>query len=806
MASDFTAELRHAVRALLRAPTLTLAAVVCLGLGIGATTAIYSAVHTALLRSLPFDEPDRLVSVFRTTPHFSSGPFAPANFIDLRSATRSLEGLAAIATNVALLEGTDESQRVSVGQASGDLFPVLRVPALRGRLLRPEDEGAEAPLVAVVTEELWRDRFGADAGLVGSTLRLDGQEHDVVGILPAELRIPHGSQAVRADVWTPLRFTPQEASQRRSNYLRTVARLVDGTSPVAADGEMVQIMEGIIEAHPELRGEQLRVVPMQAESVKTVRGPLLLLLGAVGFVLLIAAANVASLLLARGVGRREEYAVRTALGARRADLIRTALLESALLAAFGSVVGLALAWAGVSAIRSLLPTQLPQLSGLSVDLPILGFALVLAAAVASLCAVAPAWQASSGDTDALRSGGRSGTGSRHQRWLRSLIVAEVALSLMLLLGAGLVMRGFQSLVGRDPGFAAEGLVTLSVDVSPSRYEDVGTYAGFLAQAVEAVRGVPGVTQAGAIQLIPYEGWGWNFNIRYEGQAGDDPTRLPLVENRYVSPGIFATLGQTLLGGRLLSEMDDASEGTPVVVVANQALVDRDFAGEDPVGKRFHLSDSTYATIVGVVTNIRNSGPYSEPRPAVYWSYAQRGGGFSSFPLLIRTSGDPLRVSRAVTAAIRTVDPTAAVSQPRTMDQVMARSVGRPRFYLALLGIFAGVALGLAVSGLYGIMSYAVARRTRELGVRAALGGTPTRIFSMVMAQGMGLLVIGSAAGLLGGVAVTRLLGSLLYGVSPLDAVTWLLVPLPLVGAAALATVIPARRASAVSPSIAMREE
>jgi predicted permease len=806
MPSGFATELRHAVRGLTRAPTLTLAAIVCLGLGIGATTAIYSAVHTALLRPLAFEEPDRLVSVFRTTPQFSSGPFSPANFLDLRAQTRSVDGLTAIQTGVALLEGPEESSRVAVAHATGELFDMLGARPHRGRLLGMDDEDAERPLVAVLAQELWQDRFGSDPAVIGKTIRLDGKAHEIIGILPADFRIPHGGRYVAPQVWAPLRFTPEQASWRRNNWLLLLGRLVDGMAVEAAHSELTQVMDGIIELHPVLTGEQLRVVSLHGESVRGARGPLLLLLGSVGLVLLIAAANVASLLLARGVGRREEFAVRAALGAQRKDLLRTAVPESGVLAAAGASLGLGLAWAGVSVIRSLLPSQLPQLASLEINSAVLLFALGLATLVALLCAVAPAWQAGSGDVRALRSGGRGDTHSRHQRWLGMLTVSEVALSLVLLLGAGLVMRGFRSLVSQEPGFETEGLVTLTVDVAPTRYEDLGVPRGFLQPALDAVRAVPGVTAAGAIALVPYDNWGWNFNVRYEGQSGEDPTRLPLVETRYATPGIFATLGKRLLAGRLLTVDDGATDDAPVVVVANQALVDRDFPDEDPIGKRYHLSDSTFATIVGVVANIRNVGPYRDPRPEVYYSYAQQGRGFSSFPLLIRAAGDPLTTVRAVTAAIRSVDPTAAVSQPRTMDQVMASSVGRPRFYLALLGIFAGVALGLAVAGLYGLMSYAVARRTRELGVRAALGGSPGQLFGLVMAQGTRLLIIGSVLGLMGGFALTRLLSSLLYGVSPLDVLTWVLVPLPLAGAALLATMVPARRASVVPPSIAMREE
>lgn len=805
MGTDFGSEIRHAVRALLRAPALTFAGVLCLGLGIGATTAIFSAVHAALLRPLPFPEPDRLVSVFRTTPQFSSGPFAPANYLDLRSATQTVESLVAVSNATSLMEGPDASLRVTLGRAAGDLFGTLGVRPLRGRALLPEDEADDRPPVVVVSEALWRDRFGADPELVGRAIRLDGEEHEVVGIFPRNTRVPHGGQMLDPDLWTVLRFSPRQATARRNNYLLLLGRLRDGVGVEAADAELRRIMDGIVEVNPVLRGEQLRVVPLHRESVRGVRGPLLLLLGAVGFVLLIAAANVASLLLARGVGRAEEYAVRMVLGAGRRDVVRTAMVESLVLSGAGALAGLVLALVGVRVISGLLPARLPQLAGLEVNGPVLVLALVLALIVGAVCGVAPAWQASSGDPQgALRAGGRGDTGSRHQRGLRLLIVGEVALSLVLLLGAGLVIRGFGNLMDRAPGFDPEGLVTVTADVSPARYGDQGPAEGFLLPALEAVRAVPGVRAAGGIHLLPYDNWGWNFNIRYEGQSGEDPTQLPLAETRYVEPGFFEAVRQHLLAGRVLSPLDDASAET--VVVANQALADRDFPAEDPVGKRFHLSDTTFATVVGVVANIRNSGPYSEPRPAVYFNYAQQGQGFSNFPLLVRVTGEPASFAVPITDAIHAVDPTAAVSQLRTMDQVRAQSVGTPRFYLALIAVFAGVALALAVAGLYGVMSYAVARRTREIGIRSALGASPGRVFTLVLGQAVRLMVVGSLVGLPAGFAVTRLLGTLLYGVSPLDALAWLLAPLPLVVTALLAAAVPARRASVVAPQDAMRAE
>jgi putative ABC transport system permease protein len=800
-----TQDIRQAVRGLMQAPAVSGAAVLCLALGLGATTAIYSAVYAALLKSLPFSDPDGLVTVFRTTPHFQSGPFSPANYLDLRRETRTLESVAAATTGTWLMEGREESLRVSVTRIAGNIFEIMGVDALRGRVFVDADDSAESPAVAVLAETFWRNRFGADPSVVGSTVRLQGEAYEVIGIARDEFFVPHGNQMMRPDVWVPLRFSATEARTRGNNYLLLMGRLRDGVTVASADAELKQVMAGIIEANPDLAGEQLRVLPMRQESTRFVRGPLLLLLGAVGFVLMIAAANVASLLLARGVSRRREIAVRAVLGAGRWKVIRPALVEAVVLTVVGTAGGLALAWTGVRVIRVMVPGQLPQLANLSVDWAVLVFALAVAVTVALVCAVAPAWQASRSDPhEALRSGARGGTSRRQQRFLRTIVAVEVGLSLVLLLGAGLVLRGFERLVGQDPGFDPEPLLAFTVSVPPDRYEDRSAADAFLAPVLESVRGVAGVEDAGSVNLIPYDNWGWNFNIRYEGQAVEQRTQLPLTETRTATASYFSTLGLHLLRGRLMDERD--TEAAPIVVVVNQALVDRDFRGEDPIGKRFHLSDTVFATIVGVVSNTRNMGPDRDPQGGVYYGYSQSQRSSTSFPILVRAPGDAARLVTPITNAIRSVDPNAAVNQVRPMTEVIGASVGRPRFYLTLLGIFAGVALLLSIAGLYGVMSYVAAQRTREIGIRSALGSTPQRTLQFVMRQGMALVVVGVGIGLFGGFALTRLLGGLLYGVSPLDALTWFGVTALLSGTGAVAILLPARRASAVEPVVAMRVE
>jgi predicted permease len=449
------------------------------------------------------------------------------------------------------------------------------------------------------------------------------------------------------------------------------------------------------------------------------------------------------------------------------------------------------------------------LAGLAIEVRIVVFALALSAIVSLLCGALPAWHSTTVDPqDALRGGRGGGAGEAQHRALGGLVIAEVALSLMLLIGASLVMRGFAKLVNRDPGFDPRPILTMQATISPSRYTDTTIISRFLRPALAAIEQLPGVQSAGAINLLPYKQWGSNSNIRYEGQPNIDPEHFPLADDRDASPGFFRASGQRLLAGRLLRDDDDDRPGVPTVVVANQALVRRDFPDQDPIGKRFCITDSTLATIVGVVTDIPNAGPIDPPVPEVYWSYAQGGPQTNTaFNIIVRAArGDPVALEKSVRAAIHGIDPSAAVSDMAPMTEVMASSVGTPRFYLSLIGTFALVAVILAVAGLYGVMSYAVAQRTRELGIRTALGSSTAATLRMVTRQGMSLVGIGIVAGAFGGALATRALASLLYGVSRTDPPTWLLATAALGIAGLVASIIPAIRATHVDPVIAIQVE
>jgi putative ABC transport system permease protein len=801
-------DFRHATRSLLRAPAFTLSAVLCLTLGIGVTAAIASAVDRALLQPLPFRDPGRLVTVYRVTPQANTWPFSAPNYKDMAAGAHGLESFAAVATGSALVTLRDEAVQASRVRVTGNFFEMLGVHPLDGRLIAPRDDDVSQNRVVVVSEEFWRKYLGGETKIISQTIQLDGQAATVIGILPQGFRVPHGTSIIRADIWEPMRFTTSELGSRGMNYLRTLGRLAPGATIERAQQELAHIYAGIAAVHAGQRDESARVVPLQAEGVSAVRIPLLLLFGAVLMVLLIAATNVASLLLARGVQRQREMAVRTAIGASRWDVMRPVLAESLLIAGIGAILGLGLAVIGVRTIGTLATARMPQLAGLTVDMRIIVFALALSTLVAALCGAIPAWRATQVDPqDAMRGGRGGGAGRGHQQALGALVVAEVALSLVLLIGAGLVLKGFTALLHGNPGFDPAPILAMDVRISPQAYPDEASVQRFLEPALEAITRDPAVEAAGAITLLPYDNWGNNFNIRYEGQTGDNPSKLPITENRAVTPGFFSVTRQRLISGRMLRASDEGMPKAPDVVLVNEALVKRDFPGQEAVGKRFYTGDTSFATIVGVVSDIKNAGPVSKPQPEIYESYREGGRGNSGFSVVVRVkNGDPVSVSKSVQAAIRSVDRGAAISRVRPMSVVISDSVGRPRFLFSLMGIFATVAVILAVAGLYGVMSYVVAQRTRELGIRIALGSTSAQTVRLVARRGAMLVAAGIGVGFVASSAVTDLMQSMLYGVSPLDASTWSLAAGAIIVAGLAAVLVPSLRATHVDPISAIRME
>ena len=808
---SLSAEVKSTVRGLARTPTVAVAAVLCLTLGIGATAAVWSAVSTALLKPLPFRDQDRIVAVHRTSP--TSGPMgtwphSAPNYVDLARATTQIQDLSAISWGTALVGLPGDAVQAPELYVTGHLFPMLGVSAQIGRVLGPDDDRPDAPQVAMISDELWRSHLGGDPAVVNRSVIIDGTPTTIVGVLPREFRIPHGGAFLSADVWAPMRFSAVQLTRRRNNYLRVLGRLAPGATVATADAEMRGLFQNLVSAYRYLQGDAVRVAPLRTESLASVKTPLLLLFGAVCMVLLIAVINVAALLLARGVQRRRETAIRAAIGATRWETMRPAIIEAFVIAVVGLVGGVGLATLGVKTIGVLAAARLPQLAGLHVDLRVLAFATLLSLVVALACGAVPAWRGAQVDPqDALRAGRGSGGGREHHRALRGLVVFEMCLSLVLLLGAGLVLKGFVGLLDKDPGFDPSRILTMTVTTSGQRFTTTSPVRGMLEPTLTAIRNVPGVEEAASINMMPYVTWGNNSNIRYEGMPGDNPNSLPIVEQRDVSPTFFAVTGQRLIAGRLLLPTDDDRPGSPPVVVVNQALVKRDFHGGDAVGKRFYVTDTTFATIVGVVSDIRNFGPVGDPQPEMYSTYLQNSSMSTNFPLVIRVKGtSPTAVAAGIRAAVRAIDPSAAIANVNSMKEVILRSLGRPRFYISLLGTFAAVAVALAVAGLYAVLSYAVAQRTRELGIRTALGSSTASIVGLVTRDGLKLVALGVVLGLAASVGVTRLMVFMLYGVSPLDPWTWVGASALLVGAGLVAAVIPAWRASRVDPLVAMRAE
>jgi predicted permease len=806
--SDLPQLLRTAHRRLARTPALSVGGVMCLALGIGATTATWSAVSQALLRPLPFGNSDRLVAVHRITAE--SGPLgeksqSPANYADLARQTRQLESFAALTWGSAVLQLGGSPVSTGSVLVTCNFFATLRARATLGRTLTPNDEGQGAPQVAVLSNEFWRRAFGGDPSVVGRSVVINGQATQIVGVLPADFRVPDGSQMIQADVWQPLRFTPEAAAVRDNYPLETFGRLAPQATVQSAELELRGIWTNLARAYPELRGSSVRVAPLQAENVAPLKAPLALMLGAVALVLGIAVTNVSALLLARGVERRREVAVRVALGASAWDTTRDAVAESLVLVAWGLALGVVLAFAAVRTVGVLAANELPQLDGLRLDLRVLGFAVCVAVAAAALCSVAPALRASRVDPqDALRGARDAGGGREQHRALGGLVVAEVALSLVLLLGAGLVLHGFTGLLSSDPGFDASHILRLYVSVVRTDAKP-GSPMDFVQPALEAIQRVPGVQAAGVISSVPFVSWGNNMPVRYRWSSQTDEGQLPAAEIRRVTPGLFDVTRQLLIAGRLLRSTDD--EHSPPVYVVNEALVRRDFQGREPIGAGLYsYNRGAFGTIVGVVSDIKNYGPLAAPVPEIYSTVRQDGIG-STLPIMIRTRvADPASVLSGVRAAIAGVDPTAAISDALPMRDVIARSVGGPRFYANLLGYFAAAAVLLAIAGMYGVLSYTVSQRTRELGVRAALGGTPGRIMRLIAGEGLMLGATGAVLGAATGLAATRVMSSLLYGTSAFDPAAWVGAVLALLLVVAVATALPALRASRVAPAVVLKSE
>jgi putative ABC transport system permease protein len=800
---DFGRDLRLGLRSLFRSPGFAAVALLCLALGIGANAALFSVLNAVLLRPLPFTQPDRLVRIYETGAGFQGSVSVP-NFRDWADQNSGFEQLAAYQVGSRNLQGTGNAERILAVEATPNLFSLLGTPPLLGRAFDSATDEPGKARVVVLSEELWRTRLGADRSLVGHAIRLDGVPYTVIGVMPPLFNFPMGGRAT--DAWVLFEPSPEVANSRGNHFLEVVGRLKPTTTLEQATTQLVTLAARIEREHPaEQAGRSVLVQPLRETIVGRVRPALLILFGAVGLVLLIACANVANLLLARAAVRQHEVAIRLALGAGRARLIRQFLVESLVIAFAGAVLGLILARWSLHALVPLAKGALPVVKEFPFDGRVFGFLFSVAALSGVAFGIVPALQASRGDVrSSLAEAGGKTTGSGRQQLFRStLVVLEIAVSLVLLVGAGLLIRGFFALSGTAPGLVAGNVLTAHLAVPAGRLE--GATPRFFRPALEKIRTLPGVRSAAVISILPIQRAGTNGDFTVEGRPAPPPGQAPLAEMRVASPGLFQSLGIPLLGGRDFTELDGASG--PKVAIVNQALARQQFPAGDPLGQRLHLGEEAF-TIVGIVGSVRQAGLDREPLAEIYFPYAESDvtGLLGDAVLVTRTTVPPESVTGAIRAAVASVDPALPLYNVLTMEQVIDQSLAGRRLNLWLLTLFAGMALVLSAAGLYGVISYLVAQRTREIGMRIALGAQTRNVIGLVMRQGGSLIGAGIALGLLGAAAFTRVLASLLYGVSTHDPMTYGALAALLASIALVATWLPARRASRVDPIRAIRAE
>jgi len=799
-------DIRYAARTLLKSPGFTAVAVVTLGLGIGANTAIFSVVDSVLLRPLPYRAPDRLVMLWENHPQDGAprSPFAPANYSDLRTQTGSFERLGAIYPySTVNLTGAGEPEQLRLLRVSGDLFPTLGVAAQLGRTLSPEDDRPGGPNVLVISDGFWRSRFGSDREAVGRSVTLGGAPFTIVGVMPPGFALPTWS----GDLIAPLGLDEQTAQLRAVRFLTLVGRLKPGVSLPRVNAELATIASRIAAAHPETNaGVGVTVLPVTQAVVGDVRPALLVLFGAVAFVLLIACANVANLQLARAAGRGREMAVRAALGAGRRRLVRQLLTESVLLAACGALGGLALAAWGIEWLRHLGAVDVPRIAETSVRWPVLLFTAAAALVTGVAVGVVPALHAMQPQlAGALSESGRGSAGGRERRRARSvLLVSQVALALVLLIGAGLMLRTLQRLLDVQPGVQVDRAVTLGTRVGGPRYQNPLATIAFYDQLTERLAALPGVQSVGAITVLPFGPSGPTTGLRFESRppVGGPP---PEAEYRSVTPGYFAAMGIPLLAGRGFERADRSDSTLPTLV--SETFAQRYFPGDTALGQRIRLGpnpNAPWRTIVGVVGDVRDLGLGAPPRPDVYVLFTQSPSAAMS--LVLRTTGDPGTAVAPARAVIRALDPDVPISNIASLRQLVGGSVARTRYAGSLLAGFAALALVIAVVGIYGVMSYLVTQRSRELGVRIALGARPGDILRLVLREGVQLGLLGAGLGVLAAFGTTRAMVRLLYEVSPADPMTYTAVSLLLIAVVLVACYIPARRATKIDPMVALRTE
>jgi predicted permease len=808
-------DVRYGVRTLRKSPGFASVAVFTLALGIGANVAIFTVVNGVLLQPLPYPNPGQLLTVWEANPKmgYSQQAASPADFVDWKTQNQAFSGIAAFVNWGANLGGGEGPERVNATLVSAGLFGVLGVTPLFGRTFAPEDEQPFPNQVAILSYPLWQRHFGGDRSIVGKTVNISGRPFTLIGVMPpgfqfpGELEADGGFMNQAAALWFPLSRPPNEWKVRDFHYLQVIARLRPGVTLAQAETQMSALQHRIMERYlgTDL-GSGTTLIPLHQAAVGRVRTALLVLLGTVAFVLLIACANVANLLLTRASTRSKEFALRTALGAGRGRIARQLLTESLLLSGLGGSLGLLLAALGVRALLDLGPADLPLLDAIHIDPSVLGFTVLISGATGLLFGLAPAFKSAPMDLNqSLKESGWATSTSARNRLRGALLIVEVALAVMLLAGAGLMIRSFVRLEEVSPGLNPDHLLTLQLTLGGPKYPSEQKLSAFFHQVLKRVRAVPGVVSAGATTALPLSGENDSYTVDIEGRPTGPNTHMLTADYAAVTPGYFRTLGIPLLRGRTFSELD--SENAPPVVIVNQTFVARYFPGEDPIGKRIHVGNDRhpgYSEIVGVIGDTRHNGLDAEINPTMYESYLQSAA--LSMEIAVRTATDPMNMVTLMRREIAGVDKGIPIAKVRTMNEVVAASVGQPRFRTLLLTLFGGLALVLAAVGTYGVTSYAVAQRTHEMGIRLALGATSSDILMLSLGQGLRLTSVGIGLGLIGALGLTRALSSLLYGVRPDDPLTFAAVSSVLTAAAFLACYIPARHATKVDPMVALRYE
>jgi putative ABC transport system permease protein len=802
---DFVQDLHYGLRMLRKSPGFTTVAVLTLALGIGANAAIFSVVNAVLLNPLAYKDPDRLVTIL----HYGTSPVSPANYLDYRDQTTSYDAMGAAEYWSPNLTNVGQPEHLLGLRVTQNTLSMLGVQPLVGRFFVPGEDHAGNDGEVILSYGLWQRRFSGDASVLGGTMQLDGRPYVIVGVMPAQFHFAP-FWATHAELWAPLSLEAR-AQSRGGNSLRLFARLKQGVTLTQARAEMATITARLERIYPGTNTDMV-VLPLKEKVVGNIETPLLVLLGAVGFVLLIACANVAHMLLARAAGRQKEIAVRTALGARRSRVVRQVLTENLLLAGMGGSLGLLLAFCGTRALVALSPSDIPRVESIAIDTRVVLFLLAATALTSIAFGLVPALQASHVNlTDTLKESGRGSSDGVRRNRLRSILVAsEFALALTLLIAAGLMIRSFAALQSIDPGFNPHGVLSMIVPVAGSKEGEPGRRVIFYRQILERVRSLPGVKSATAINHLPLAGDLWDKTFIIEGRPTPAPADLPDAVYRVATPGYFQTMGIRLLQGRDISDVDAA--GASPVVVINETMARTYWPSQNPLGQRIAFTsdkNSTWMTVIGVVKDPVLHDWTGKPYPELYVSAFQDGdflGKTDYITLVVRTAGDPAAMTSSVKSAIWSFDANLPITNVFTMDDVVAQANARPRFEMLLLSLFAGVALVLAAVGIYGVMSYSVARRTHEIGIRISLGAARADVLLLVIRQGLILALAGSGVGIASALILARLMTKLLYGVAPTDPVTFAGVAALLISVALLACYIPARRAMRFDPMVALRYE